>query len=74
MDFSIPEDVRAIRGAVRELCGNYPDAYWRKLDKTSEYPTEFVKALTDAGWLAALSTRPSPLPPASTSSRSKVLV
>jgi acyl-CoA dehydrogenase len=54
MDFSIPEDVQAIRGAVRELCSSYPDAYWRKLDKTSEYPTEFVKALTDAGWLSAL--------------------
>jgi acyl-CoA dehydrogenase len=54
MDFSIPEDVQAIRGAVRELCTSYPDAYWRKLDKTSDYPTEFVKALTDAGWLAAL--------------------
>src|SRR5919199_733334 len=54
MDFSIPEDIQAIRGAVRELCESYPDAYWRQLDKTSEYPTEFVKALTDAGWLAAL--------------------
>src|SRR5919204_1170364 len=54
MDFSIPEDVQAIRGAVRELCASYPDAYWRQLDRTRAYPTEFVKALTDAGWLAAL--------------------
>jgi acyl-CoA dehydrogenase len=54
MDFSIPEDLQAIRAAVRELCASYPDAYWRTLDRTREYPTEFVKALTDAGWLAAL--------------------
>ena len=54
MDFSVPEDVQAIRGAVRELCASYPDAYWRKLDQSSAYPTEFVKALTEAGWLAAL--------------------
>src|SRR5919197_4908553 len=53
MDFSIPEDQQAIRGAVRELCASYPDAYWRKLDQTGAYPTEFVKALTEAGWLAA---------------------
>ena len=54
MDFSIPEDQQAIRGAVRELCASYPDAYWRALDRDNAYPTEFVKALTDAGWLAAL--------------------
>src|SRR5947208_2119547 len=54
MDFSVPEDLQAIRSAVRELCASYPDAYWRKLDETSAYPTEFVKALTEAGWLAAL--------------------
>ena len=53
MDFSIPEDQQAIRGAVRELCASYPDAYWRALDRDNAYPTEFVKALTDAGWLAA---------------------
>ena len=54
MSWSGSEDVQAIRGAVRELCASYPDAYWRKLDKTSDYPTEFVKALTEAGWLGAL--------------------
>ena len=54
MDFNVPEEHGAIRGAVRELCAAYPDAYWRDLDRTHAYPTEFVRALTEAGWLAAL--------------------
>src|SRR6187399_2462659 len=43
-----------IRAAVRELCRSFPDAYWRDLDARREYPTAFVKALTGAGYLAAL--------------------
>jgi acyl-CoA dehydrogenase len=54
MDFSVPDDHAAIRGAVRDLCAAYPDAYWRDLDRTHAYPTEFVRALTEAGWLAVL--------------------
>ncbi len=57
MDFSVSDDRRAIREGVRELCARYPEAYWRSLDERSEYPTEFVKALTDAGWLGALIPR-----------------
>jgi acyl-CoA dehydrogenase len=54
MDFAVPDDRQAIRSAVRELCAAYPDAYWRDLDRRHAYPTEFVAALTQAGWLAAL--------------------
>src|SRR5262245_23910455 len=43
-----------IRDAVRHLCLKFDGAYWRKLDRERAYPTEFVKALTDAGWLATL--------------------
>jgi acyl-CoA dehydrogenase len=43
-----------IREAVRELCARFPDAYWRALDEKTEYPTEFVAALTKDGWLGAL--------------------
>ncbi|HYK98521.1 MAG TPA: acyl-CoA dehydrogenase family protein [Candidatus Acidoferrales bacterium] len=43
-----------IRTAVRELCAHFPDAYWRGLDGRDAYPTEFVDALTKAGWLGAL--------------------
>ena len=43
-----------IREAVRRLCANYPGDYWRELDRNREYPETFVKALTDAGYLAVL--------------------
>jgi alkylation response protein AidB-like acyl-CoA dehydrogenase len=43
-----------IRAAVAKLCAQYPGEYWRKLDRASEYPTEFVQALTDAGYLSVL--------------------
>jgi len=45
------EDVRA---AVRALCAGFPGEYWRALDAGREYPTAFVEALIDAGFLAAL--------------------
>ena len=43
-----------LRTAVRELCRSFPDAYWRELDARRAYPDAFVKALTEAGYLAAL--------------------
>jgi acyl-CoA dehydrogenase len=43
-----------LRTAVRDLCTAYPDSYWRELDGERAYPAAFVKALTDAGYLAAL--------------------
>jgi acyl-CoA dehydrogenase len=43
-----------IRASVRALCGRFPGEYWRQLDRERGYPAEFVKALTDAGFLAAL--------------------
>jgi acyl-CoA dehydrogenase len=46
-------ELDAIRGAVTELCTGFPGAYWRELEPEG-YPTEFVRALTENGWLAAL--------------------
>src|SRR3954464_10280963 len=43
-----------LRRAVRDLCKAFPDAYWRELDAARAYPDAFVKALTGAGYLAAL--------------------
>ena len=43
-----------LRSAVRDLCKAFPDSYWRELDVQRAYPDAFVKALTDAGYLAAL--------------------
>ena len=48
------ESYDEIRDAVAKLCAGFPGAYWRKLDREMAYPTEFVAALTQAGWLAAL--------------------
>jgi acyl-CoA dehydrogenase len=45
---------REIRNAVRALCAQYPDEYFRKIDERRAYPEEFVHALTRDGWLAAL--------------------
>ena len=43
-----------IRMALRDLCGSFPSDYWHKVEAESGYPEEFVKALTEAGWLSAL--------------------
>ena len=43
-----------IRDAVRRLCAEFPGEYWRKLDAERAYPTAFVQALTEAGYLAVL--------------------
>ena len=43
-----------IRDAVAALCENFPGEYWRKKDRKNEYPTEFVKSLTESGFLAVL--------------------
>ena len=43
-----------IRDAVAKLCERFPGEYWRALDRERTYPTEFVQALTDAGYLSIL--------------------
>ena len=48
------EAIADIRTAVRALCGKFPGEYWRNLDRARAYPAEFVQALTEAGFLAAL--------------------
>ncbi len=48
------DDLADVREGVRSLCSNFPGEYWRKLDRERGYPTEFVTALTEAGYLAAL--------------------
>ena len=53
-DFSMTGDQKALCTSVRELCARYGDDYWRKLDDNAEYPTDFVNALTEGGYLAAL--------------------
>ena len=48
------DNLAEIRASVRALCARFQGEYWRKLDRERDYPTEFVVALTEAGYLAAL--------------------
>jgi acyl-CoA dehydrogenase len=47
-------DHEEYRKGVRELCARFDSSYWQRVDKVAAYPEEFVSALTEAGWLAAL--------------------
>ena len=51
---ALGEDYPDLRNTVRQICKGFPGEYWRKLDNQSGYPTEFVAALTEAGFLGAL--------------------
>src|SRR2546430_13746458 len=50
----VADELAQIRESVRALCAKFPGEYWRALDRERAYPTEFVAALTQAGFLAAL--------------------
>jgi alkylation response protein AidB-like acyl-CoA dehydrogenase len=52
--FALGDDFPEIRDSVRKICARFPGAYWRDLEARQAYPGDFVKALTDAGYLAAL--------------------
>src|SRR6185312_3572410 len=47
-------DHTKIRAAIARLCAGFPGEYWRRLDAERAYPTDFVQALTQAGYLACL--------------------
>ncbi|MCC2096524.1 MAG: acyl-CoA dehydrogenase, partial [Hyphomicrobiales bacterium] len=47
-------DYPEIREAVRAICKRFPSEYWRKLEDEEAYASEFVAALTEAGFMAAL--------------------
>ena len=46
---ALGEDYADIRDGVRRVCADYPAEYWRDKDEESEYPHEFVDAMTQAG-------------------------
>ena len=58
-DVRVPlgDDYPEIRDSVRRICANFPGAYWRELEEREAYPDAFVKALTEAGYLAGLPLR-----------------
>jgi acyl-CoA dehydrogenase len=49
-----PDAHQEMREALRDLCGRFDNAYWQRVDEARGYPDEFVDALTNAGWMAAL--------------------
>src|SRR5690606_17504954 len=54
LTMNLGEDYPEIRESVRRICADYPGSYWRTLDEEEAYPSDFVKAMTEAGFLAAL--------------------
>lgn len=54
MSYPLTAKQEQIRRSAREVCSGYPCEYWRELDRTATYPPEFVRTLTEGGWLAAL--------------------
>jgi acyl-CoA dehydrogenase len=54
MAYDAEQSFPEIRDAVRKLCARFPGAYWRELDRERAYPTAFVAALTEAGFLSVL--------------------
>jgi len=50
----IAETFPEVRDEIRKLAAKFPGEYWRKLDREMAYPKQFVQALSDAGYLAAL--------------------
>src|SRR5215468_7230744 len=59
MDFNLTQEQLQIRDEIRKVCREFPDAYWREIDRKKEYPDAFVRKLSELGWLAALITEAS---------------
>lgn len=54
MDFAYTEQQHEIRAAVRRLSARFDLDYWRRCDAERAYPEEFVRAMSEAGWLGVL--------------------
>jgi len=54
MDFNLTPEQQQIREEIKRVCKDFPDSYWREVDRKKEYPEAFVRKLSELGWLAAL--------------------
>jgi acyl-CoA dehydrogenase len=54
MDFNLSTEQQQIRDEIRKVCRDFPDAYWREVERNNAYPEAFVSKLSELGWLAAL--------------------
>ena len=51
MDFNLSDEQIAIRDAIEKICACFDEDYWLNCDNEGDFPEEFVKAITDGGWL-----------------------
>ncbi len=51
MDFSSDPDHETIRDAVKRVCAQFPDSYWRECDEAHEFPWAFYGAMAEGGWI-----------------------
>ncbi|HEY7322551.1 MAG TPA: acyl-CoA dehydrogenase family protein [Candidatus Binatia bacterium] len=54
MDFNLTQEQLQIREEIGKVCKEFPDLYWREIDRKRDYPEAFVRKLSELGWLAAL--------------------
>src|ERR1043165_5148394 len=54
MDFNLTVEQQQSRDEIRRVCKEFPDGYWREVDRNKAYPEAFVRKLSELGWLAAL--------------------
>jgi len=54
VDVPLGKDWPELRDQVRKICADFAGEYWRRLEKETAYPTEFIDALTSTGFLGAL--------------------
>ena len=54
MDFNLTVEQQQLRAEIKKVCAEFSDSYWRQVDREKAYPEEFVRKLSELGWLAAL--------------------
>src|SRR3546814_9851736 len=54
MNFDYSDTQQEIKAGVEALCARFGEDYWRQCEEDAAYPEDFVRAMTEAGWLAAL--------------------
>ena len=51
MNFELTDEQQSIQAAIQKICQQFDDAYWLARDTDGTFPEDFVKAITEGGWL-----------------------
>jgi len=51
VNFALDDDHELIRDAVRGVCRNFDDTYWRRCDAEHRFPWDFYEAMAEGGWV-----------------------